>query len=76
MIWVAHNMTKQLENLVPLALTGAPVIVELRKYIVDLHKKDLQNFNKELNEIVQTNGLHSTYDFDSNEHTLARLYKN
>lgn len=69
-------MTKQLENLVPLASTGASVIVELRKYMVDLHKEDLQDFNKELSEIVQKNGLRSAYDFNSNDHTFARLYKN
>ncbi|XP_032690746.1 dynein assembly factor 3, axonemal homolog isoform X2 [Odontomachus brunneus] len=76
LIWVAHNMTKQLENLVPLASTDASIIVELRKYMTELHKEDLQNFNKELSEIVQKNGLRSVYDFNSNEHTLARLYKN
>ncbi|XP_014488377.1 PREDICTED: dynein assembly factor 3, axonemal homolog isoform X2 [Dinoponera quadriceps] len=75
LIWVAHNMTKQLANLAPLVSTGASVIVELSKYVADLRKEDLQNFNKELKETMQKNGLRSTYDFDSNEHTLARLCK-
>ncbi|XP_011640069.1 dynein assembly factor 3, axonemal homolog isoform X2 [Pogonomyrmex barbatus] len=76
LIWIAHNMTKQLANLAPLASAGAPVIVELRKHMADLRKEDLQNFTKELKEIAQENGLRSLYDFDSNEHIFARFCKN
>lgn len=76
LVWIAHNMTKQLENLVPLASTGAPVIVESRKYIADLRKEDLKNFTEELKELAQKNGLRSLHDFDSNEHVLARFCKN
>ncbi|KAL0132598.1 hypothetical protein PUN28_000393 [Cardiocondyla obscurior] len=75
LIWVANNMTRQLPNLVPLASTGAPVIVELRKNMADFRKEDLQNFTKELKEIAQENGLRSLYDFDSNEHIFARFCK-
>lgn len=69
-------MTKQLMNLAPLATTGASIIVELPKNMADLRKEDLQNYDKELKEIVQKSGLRSTYNFDSNIHTLARLCKN
>lgn len=75
LIWVAHNMTKQLANLVPLALTDAPVIVELRKCMVELRKNDLQNFTKELKTIAQDVGLRSIHDFDSNKHIFARFCK-
>ncbi|XP_011167798.1 dynein assembly factor 3, axonemal isoform X1 [Solenopsis invicta] len=75
LIWVAHNMTKQLANLIPLASTGAPVIVELRKHMADLREEDLQNFTKELKDIAQENGLRPLYDFDSNKHTFARFCK-
>jgi len=76
LIWIAHNMTKQLANLAPLALTGAPVIVELCKHMADLRKENLQNFTKELKEIAQENKLRLLRDFDSNEHVLARFCKN
>lgn len=76
LIWVAHNMIKQLTNLAPLASTSASVIVELRKYMADLRKENLQNFNKELKEIAQESGFRSVYDFDSNVHTFARFCKN
>lgn len=69
-------MTKQLPNLVPLISADAPMIVELRKHMANLHKEDLQNFTRELKEIAQTNGLRSLYDFDSNTHTFARFCKN
>lgn len=68
-------MTRQLANLAPLASTGAPVIVELRKYMADCRKEDLQNFTEELKEIAQENGLRSLHDFDSNEHIFARFCK-
>lgn len=68
-------MTKQLANLIPLASTGAPVIVELRKHMADLREEDLQNFTKELKDIAQENGLRPLYDFDSNKHTFARFCK-
>ncbi|XP_012228949.2 dynein axonemal assembly factor 3 [Linepithema humile] len=76
LIWIAHNMTKQLANLAPLASTGAPVIVELRKCMADLRKEDLQNFTKELKEVARENKLRLLRDFDSNEHVLARFCKN
>ncbi|XP_029161923.1 dynein assembly factor 3, axonemal [Nylanderia fulva] len=76
LIWVAHNMTKQLENLIPLASTGALIIVESRKYIADLRKEDLKNFTEELKELAQKNGLRLLHDFDSNEHVFARFCKN
>ncbi|KYM78616.1 UPF0470 protein C19orf51 [Atta colombica] len=76
LIWVAHNMTKQLPNLIPLISADAPMIVELRKYMADLRKEDLHDFTKELKEIARTNGLRSLYDFDSNAHTFARFCKN
>lgn len=69
-------MTKQLTDLAPLAQTSAPVIVELRKYLANLCKEDLENFNRDLKEIVQKSGIQSIHDFDSNQHTLARFYKN
>ncbi|EZA54512.1 hypothetical protein X777_05491 [Ooceraea biroi] len=76
LIWVAHNMTKQLSNLVPLASAGAPVIVELRKCMAELRKEDLNIFTKELKGIAQENGLRSIHDFDSNDHILAHFCKN
>ncbi|KAM0727110.1 Dynein axonemal assembly factor 3 [Formica fusca] len=76
LVWIAHNMTKQLENLAPLASTGAPVIVESRKYMADLRKEDLKNFTEELKELAQKNGLRLLHDFDSNEHIFARFSKN
>lgn len=69
-------MTKQLENLAPLASTGAPVIVESRKYMADLRKEDLKNFTEEVKELAQKNGLRLIHDFDSNEHIFARFCKN
>lgn len=68
-------MTKQITNLAPLASTGASVIIELRKYMIELRKEDLQKFNKELKEITQETGLRSISDFDSNEHVIARFSK-
>ncbi|XP_011858281.1 PREDICTED: dynein assembly factor 3, axonemal homolog isoform X2 [Vollenhovia emeryi] len=75
LIWVAHNMTKQLANLAPLASTGAPVIVELRKNMAEFRNEALKNFTKELKEIAQKCGLRSLYDFDSNKHIFARFCK-
>lgn len=69
-------MTKQLENLIPLASKDAPIIVESRKYMADLRKEDLKNFTEELKELAQKNGLRSLHDFDSNEHVFARFCKN
>lgn len=68
-------MTKQIANLTPLASTGASVIIELRKHMVELRKEDLQTFNKELREITQESGLCLLSDFDSNEHVIARFRK-
>lgn len=76
LVWIAHNMIKQLENLAPLASTGAPVIVESRKCMADLRKEDLKNFTEELKELAQKNGLRLVHDFDSNEHIFARFCKN
>lgn len=69
-------MTKQIANVAPLASTGASVIVELRKYMAELRKEDLEKFNKELKEIAQESGLRPLCDFDSNEHVIARFSKN
>jgi len=69
-------MIKKLANLVPLASTGAPIIVESRKCMAELRKDDLQNFTKELKEIAQENALRLIHHFDSNEHVFARFCKN
>lgn len=68
-------MTKQLVNLAPLVSTNGTVIVELRKYMTELRKEDLETFNKELKEIARESKLQAISDFNSIEHTLARFRK-
>ncbi|XP_053996440.1 dynein axonemal assembly factor 3 [Hylaeus anthracinus] len=74
-MWIAHNMTKQLPNLIPLVKKGAIVLVELRKYLVELREEDLENFVKELRDIGRKNGLREISDINAKKHYIAKFYK-
>ncbi|XP_076171764.1 dynein axonemal assembly factor 3 isoform X2 [Ptiloglossa arizonensis] len=74
-IWIAHNMIKQLPNLTPLLKNGAIVLVELRKYMIELREEDLENFVKELRDIAQKSALCEIGDINARKHYIARFYK-
>ncbi|KAG7205792.1 hypothetical protein KM043_007737 [Ampulex compressa] len=74
-IWLAHNTIKELPNIAPLLKKGASMVIELRKYLVELRKEDLQKFDEELRNAAHENGLNEVNAFSSQEHALARFSK-
>ncbi|XP_043589918.1 dynein axonemal assembly factor 3 isoform X3 [Bombus pyrosoma] len=74
-IWMAHNMVKQLPNLVPLLKKKGIMLVELPKFLVDVRNENLQNFVNELKSMMHHNGLHEINDINSNEHYIAGFSK-
>ncbi|PBC27609.1 dynein axonemal assembly factor 3 [Apis cerana] len=74
-IWIAHNMVKQLPNLVPLLKKKGIMLVELQKYLVELRNEHLQNFVNELKSMAQQNGLHEINDINAKEHYVAKFCK-
>lgn len=74
-VWIAQYMTNHLPNLVPLAKVNAKVLVELRKFMIDSKKGDLQEFTKELVHEAKRNGLQKVDEFDSEMDTIARFIK-
>ncbi|XP_034184399.2 dynein axonemal assembly factor 3 isoform X1 [Osmia lignaria lignaria] len=75
-IWVAHNMTEQLPNLIPLIKKGGIMLMELKKHLVELREENLQTFVKELKNTAQKNGLYEISDINAKEHCIARFCKN
>ena len=75
LIFLSHNMTKQIPNLVPLLKKNCPFLVESRKFLPELQKEDLEKFSSELNSIARENGLRNLNDFDSGKHTFALFCK-
>ncbi|XP_020708141.2 dynein axonemal assembly factor 3 [Athalia rosae] len=76
LVWIAHNMTKQLPHVVPLMKLGTKVIIESRKFMVDLRKEDLARFTEELVKEAKDNGLEELIKFDSEKDNIARFVKN
>ena len=75
LIFLSHNMTKQIPNLVPLLKKDSPFLVESRKFLSELRKEDLEEFSTELKNIGKENGLRNLNDFDSEKQTFARFSK-
>lgn len=75
-IWIAHNMTKQLPNIIPLLKKKGHILIELRKYLSELRKEDLESFTKELKSTTQGCGLREMKSFNSENHTIARFCNN
>ncbi|XP_046735894.1 dynein axonemal assembly factor 3 [Diprion similis] len=75
LIWIAHNMTKHLSNVIPLAKLNARILVESRKFMVDLRKEDLEKFTKELINDAKENGMETIHKFDSEKDNIARFLK-
>lgn len=74
-IWIAHNMVKQIPNLVPLLKKKGIMLVELPKFLVDVRNENLENFVNELKSMMHHNGLHEINDINSNEHYIAGFSK-
>lgn len=75
LIFLSHNMTKQIPNLVPLLKKNSPFLIESRKFLTDLRKNNMEAFSTELKNIAKENGLRILNDFDSEKQTIARFCK-
>ncbi|XP_051174567.1 dynein axonemal assembly factor 3 homolog isoform X2 [Leptopilina boulardi] len=75
LIFLAHNMTKQISNLVPLLKRNCPFIVESRKFLIELKNENLTEFSAELQNIANENGLRNVNNFDSQKQMFARFLK-
>lgn len=69
-------MTKQLPNIIPLSKKKSHILIELRKYLSELRKEDLEIFTKELKSIAQGCGLREIKSFNSENHTIAQFCNN
>lgn len=74
-VWIGHNVTKQLENVVKLSRKGGNVIMESRKFLVDLRQDEQKKFTEELKKLAHDNGLRELNEFHSAKHIVARFRK-
>ncbi|XP_043271669.1 dynein axonemal assembly factor 3 [Venturia canescens] len=72
-IWMGNNVTKHLENVSALAKKGGHVLVESRKFLVDLRLEGQKKFTEELKKLAYDNGLRELDEFHSEKHTVARF---
>lgn len=76
LIFLSHNMTKQISNLVPLLKRNSPFLIESRKFLTELRDENLKEFSAELQRIANENGLRNLNNFDSQKQMFARFERN
>ncbi|KAK0164445.1 hypothetical protein PV328_003074 [Microctonus aethiopoides] len=75
-IFVAHNMINYIVDIVPLMKKEAIIVVESRKFLVDVHTKQQDEFAEILMKIANDNGLKQFEPFNPHEDNFCRLIKN
>lgn len=75
-IFVAHNMINYIVDIVPLMKKEAIIVVESRKFLVDVHAKQQDEFAEILMKIANDNGLKQFEPFNPHEDNFCRLIRN
>ncbi|XP_023288860.1 dynein assembly factor 3, axonemal [Orussus abietinus] len=75
LVWVAHNMTRHVSHLAPLLKTDGIMLVESRKYLVELRKEDLESFAEALKKDAQEAGLRHLEEINDEKEEYFRFIK-
>ncbi|XP_066601851.1 dynein axonemal assembly factor 3 homolog [Prorops nasuta] len=75
-IWIACNMTKQMEHYVSSLLKkGSLILIESCRFLSELRKEDLQAYDEELKDRMRKFGFREIGIFNSEKHNFARFCK-